>query len=272
MKVRQPGHVTRIVSGCNTQRDRNLAQDWFDRYVSEMSSRFHLHIMAPSVADMMKNSTSSSTGTSKGRTRPLSSAANASAVGKYHYFNKPFGVQHWMKETFQQDSRSSENDHEADNDIIILIDPDMILLKPLVPPAHLLRTGQPVAQRYGYHDNWRTRLKDVGSIVGEGSPAIAKYNVTQAKTLFPAGPPYMVVRRDMQRVSSLTAPATLQILFHIHRLEFAVAVILRNSRSACQAQSLTLVQSSLMRSYVLIAFPNDIHHLEWMVSIMIDCG
>jgi hypothetical protein len=185
MRVKQPGRVTRIVSGCKTQLDRTHVQSHFDQHIVGMSQRFRLHFMASSVADVI--------------VRQSSASLNVSVLETYKFFNKPFGVQDWLKETFVNNYTNDERDHEADKDIIILIDPDMILLKPLIPPSPV-RTGQPVAQRYGYEDDWITQVPNVTTIVGTDSPAFTKYNATQARTLFSAGPPYMFTRRDMNKV------------------------------------------------------------------------
>ena len=41
MKVKQPGHVTRIASGC-TPEEKTVIEDWFDNHIRHMSDRFHL--------------------------------------------------------------------------------------------------------------------------------------------------------------------------------------------------------------------------------------
>jgi hypothetical protein len=42
MKVNQPGDVTRIVSGCNSEQQQEL-QELFDSLIGSMSDRFHIH-------------------------------------------------------------------------------------------------------------------------------------------------------------------------------------------------------------------------------------
>ena len=42
-KVRQPGHVTRIASGC-TEEESDAILEWFDAHVQPLSTRFHLHL------------------------------------------------------------------------------------------------------------------------------------------------------------------------------------------------------------------------------------
>lgn len=198
MKVRQPGHITRIVSGCPDPREQRQAQYWFDNFIAGMSPRFHMHIMTDSVADMVNSDANTGGGGGGG-------GGNTSIVDTYYYFNKPYGVRDWMTKTFKMTDQTKDEVEDADRDIIMLIDPDMILLKPLVPPGvghrPTMRTGQPIAQRYAYEDRWRTSLLNISTIVGPASPAITKYNATEAKEFFPAGPPYMATRRDMDKVS-----------------------------------------------------------------------
>ena len=80
------------------------------------------------------------------------------------YFNKPFGTRHWLENALGYASTSSSNEH--DNHIIILLDPDQIILKPFTadfsqhPEAWRRRTslpywdkithGKPFAQQYGF--------------------------------------------------------------------------------------------------------------------------
>jgi hypothetical protein len=75
-------------------------------------------------------------------------------TAKLFYFNKPFGVRHWMEHVLGFP-------HADDKDaIIILIDPDMILLKPITrffdnstdrwrhDGLTKVTHGHPVAQQY----------------------------------------------------------------------------------------------------------------------------
>ena len=140
-RVQQPGTITRIASGCTPQQRKRVQQD-FDSNIRSISTRFRIHF----------------------------TPGYAKIDGDYFpYFNKPFGVKHWMEETFdypkgyttdnedpphtsggpnsnafsggihskRKDRHSGESDNDRDRDkntdriAIILIDPDMIPLRPL---------------------------------------------------------------------------------------------------------------------------------------------
>lgn len=50
MSVKQPGHVTRIASGCKGEEATKM-QEWFDKDVAPLSKRFHLQ-MTPSFSEV----------------------------------------------------------------------------------------------------------------------------------------------------------------------------------------------------------------------------
>lgn len=183
-KVRQPGHVTRIASGC-TEEESVAIQDWFDAHVANMSSRFHLHLT------------------------PHFSGVEGG--GDYKFFNKPFGLKHWMENAVSAHFDLSQQQ----DDIVILIDPDMVLLRPLVRDfsdereslisprrrKSLLGTrvehGLPFAQTYGLGTQWRAL--DLDAIAGEDSPA-KRVLKNDGFLFYPVGPPYMATVRDMHRI------------------------------------------------------------------------
>ena len=79
MKIQQPGHVTRIASGCQPDEAIKM-QAWFDRDIAPLSQRFHLQ-MTPQFSQV-KNE--------KGE-----------IVGDYKFFNKPFGLKYWLEHSPQ---------------------------------------------------------------------------------------------------------------------------------------------------------------------------
>lgn len=115
-----------------------------------------------------------------------------SKTGKsYDFYNKPYGLKHWLNHT------QSLSDQE---EIVVLIDPDMILLRPISlrvkgNPANLympgtdansedipefIGKGHPVAQLYGLNAPWAndySRNFNRTRICGEGSPCL---KVTEA--------------------------------------------------------------------------------------------
>lgn len=187
MTLRQPGHVTRIASGCEGE-DIQLMQDWFHGHVQGMSSRFHLHL-----------------------TPRFSGVKNEQGeiVGDYKFFNKPFGLKHWMEHAEHMSLQQSD-------DIVILIDPDMLLLRPLTGDfsqdrdtvfsprrlEHILGRkvdhGLPFAQTYGFGAQWQNL--DLDRIAGKESPA-KQYAKAEANLYFPVGPPYVATVRDMYKIA-----------------------------------------------------------------------
>lgn len=107
MQVRQPGHVTRIVSGCEPDEAKAMAM-WFDEKVEFMSKRFHLHL-TPHFSQVVDET--------------------GKIVGDYKFFNKPFGLKHWLENFHLLEFSDGAFSHE--DDIVILIDPDMPLMRPI---------------------------------------------------------------------------------------------------------------------------------------------
>ena len=104
MMVRQPGHVTRIASGCENDEAKAM-QDWFQQSISHMSpTRFHLQL-----------------------TPHFSSVVNDAGefTGDYKFFNKPFGLKYWMENAPQLKFNLQDGTfpQEVQSDIVILIDP-----------------------------------------------------------------------------------------------------------------------------------------------------
>eukprot|EP00977_Amphora_coffeiformis_P007576 scaffold1667_cov173-Amphora_coffeaeformis.AAC.4 len=192
MTVKQPGHVTRIASGCNGEEATNM-QKWFDQDIAPLSKRFHLQ-MTPSFSEV-KNE--------KGE-----------VIGDY-----PFGLKYWLENSPQinYDATTGQFPDNVNHDIVILTDPDMGLLRPLtrdfsndrevvIGPRrkdHILsRTvgpGKPFAQVYGFGVQW-SRL-DLEKIAGEGTPA-SKVNAEDGFRYYPVGPPYMGTVEDMHKIST----------------------------------------------------------------------
>jgi len=231
-KVRQPGTVTRLVSGCTDAQSADLKRIHSER-VQPLAipglQTFELHI-TPAFDD------------SKG--------------GDQKYWNKPNGLLHWMEEslgfgsglglgldgsnTGHEDgsntgsNHGSNHGHEDDDAIVILTDPDMMLLRPITAvftpenyaggwtvtgngngnhngndatldddddDAHVVTHGHPFAQQYGFGDAWLTSLNGrLDEVVPPGSPAL---NVSKkdARNYYPAGPPYVATAKDMYRIA-----------------------------------------------------------------------
>ena len=187
MRVKQPGHVTRIASGCSADEEKAMKQ-WFNTHIQGLSNRFHLHL-TPYFSGVKNDS--------------------GETVGNYKFFNKPFGLKHWMEHA--EHFSLSQSD-----DIVILIDPDMALLRPITGDfsqskevvfgkgrkGHELGTkvahGLPFAQAYGMGTQWEKF--DLDKIAGVDSPA-KKVNQNDGFYFFPAGPPYLATSKDMYAIA-----------------------------------------------------------------------
>lgn len=192
MQVGQPGEVTRIASGCNTTQQQELARRHQTEIVEKMSDKFHIHF------------TPDYSGVGSGK-------------HPYKFFNKPFGLRHWMEHALRFPNRFDG----ADEMIIAVLDPDMILLKPLIndfrtmpmeawnegcferPVRTRVSKGFPIAQEYAFESHWRYQLRDnMKELVGPESP-IHSMSESDAKLYYPAGPPYILAASDLYDVVKL---------------------------------------------------------------------
>ena len=203
-KVRQPGTVTRLVAGCTDEQSKALRKVHRERVIPLQIpglQTFEMHI-TPGFDD--------------------------SGGGDQKYFNKPNGLLHWMEESLGFDGTS---EHEDDASIIIILDPDMMLLRPitedftsknyvggwtdsentrkhsseghdLVDYQHdIVSHGRPHAQRYGFGNGWLTAIEGhMEEVVGPDSPAL-KVSNDDALDYYPAGPPYVATGKDMYQIA-----------------------------------------------------------------------
>ncbi len=108
---------------------------------------------------------------------------------------------------------------EHPNDIIILTDPDFLLLRPLTDDfsdaretlvgnrrksiyakkeSHYVTHGNPYAQTYGLGTQWRKF--DLDAIAGADSPA-KDVDQSEGGLYYPVGPPYLATAADMYQIS-----------------------------------------------------------------------
>lgn len=182
-KVHQPGIVTRITSGCNSEEEKR-EQEFHEMISNTMSSSFKLHLTPhfSSVKDEMGRDT-----------------------GKdYKFFNKPYGLLHWL-----------ENSDETieDDDIIILLDPDQVFTRPITndfsklkdnilvgnTPKTKVEHGSPFAQKYGLGAKWREF--DLETITNSSDTPARKVDSRTALDMYPAGPPYLATAKDMRTIA-----------------------------------------------------------------------
>jgi hypothetical protein len=208
LKVQQPGTVTRIVSGCKPDEAIEL-QTFHDLHIQPMSPHFHLH-MTPGYANV------------KG------------VDGKYKvykYMNKPYGLRHWMEVVLKMNettttTTTTKKDPNVDNGIVMLLDPDMILLRPLVhdftqedvifveknPATRIVKHGFPISQQDGYMSN---KWMDLNTTYITDGEALPKYVTRKSASIhWNTGPPYLATVRDMYRIAkrwTFYAPRVLDV-------------------------------------------------------------
>lgn len=202
MMHKQRGDVTRIVSGCSPE-DEIKMRELHEKQFSVMSPDFLIHF-----------------------TPEFGKQLESEGIGfqKTKYWNKPFGLKHWMEHRFgyvwdNDDSKIAIP--EYDDHIIVLVDPDMLMQKPFVNDFSDVPVDQwnkyyrehsnelmgkviqgiPAAQDYSFGDQWLRHVKDhLDDIVGPESPV---HDVTpeEARLVYSAGPPYWMTARDAFRIS-----------------------------------------------------------------------
>lgn len=202
MVHKQRGDVTRIVSGCSPE-DEIKVREVHEKQFSIMSPNFLVHF-TPEYGKQLQSEHVS--------------------WEKTKYWNKPFGLKHWMEHRFGyvwDDDDSKITVPEFDDHVIVLVDPDMLIQKPFVNdfsgmPQDQWNTyyrknyheivgkvtqGHPAAQDYSFGSKWINPVKDhLTEIVGPDSP-VHKVTDEESRYVFAAGPPYWMTARDAFRIS-----------------------------------------------------------------------
>ena len=232
-KVEQPGTIIRLVSGCTDAQAADLHTIHETRVVPMQLShqKFEMHV-TPDFG---------------------------SGTGDQKYWNKPHGILHWMEVAlgFEHTVNTTTNTktskaHALDDAIIIIVDPDMMLLRPITsnfdttnyvgrwvssknvrhhqaedttPVDYTrdhVRHGHPYAQKYGFGAGWLTSLvgeagdNKLIEIVGPQSPAL-DVSIPDAADYYPAGPPYVATAKDMYQLAKYWVqflPAVYQVFPH----------------------------------------------------------
>lgn len=190
-KVKQPGNVTRLASGCSDEQAKKLTE-FHANHIQTMSERFHLHL-TPDYSRIRLNS---------GR------------FG-YKYMNKPYSVRNWMESALGL----NETQHippSVENNVVILMDPDMILLRPLTgdftkesviwakrPDNENMRVhhGNPMSQQDGYLTSLWADFDMANITHDRNTPAALIKQQGQAPVSWNSGPPYLATVRDMYNIA-----------------------------------------------------------------------
>jgi peptidyl serine alpha-galactosyltransferase len=203
--VGQRGAITRIASGCSDEERKELSSTYSKLFKEHFRTShgskpgedgvtFHVHYTPDFKHDEKTGQ-------------------------KYAFYNKPRGLKHWLD--------NAEPPIPAE-EVVALLDPDMIFLRPLTAIVadakdklynHKLyidkksgkklkdmqdyvKTGQPVAQRYGLGAPWTDdnhKKFNRTYICGHGSPCL---DVPQfdGDEYYSVGPPYIATRTDFDHI------------------------------------------------------------------------
>jgi len=182
-KVGQPGTVTRIASGCNDE-EEGKEKEFQEGIAKDMSPNFRIHFTPhfSKVKDGQGNDTGAD----------------------YKFFNKPFGVLHWLEHS---------EETIADDDIVIILDPDQVFTRTITnnfsnlddnlmvgtDPKTKVERGSPFAQKYGFGTRWRDF--DLETITNSQDTPARQVNNYDAANHYPAGPPYLATKIDMHTIA-----------------------------------------------------------------------
>jgi hypothetical protein len=147
--------------------------------------------------------------------------------------NKPYGVLHWMEHALGLNQKDNHSDELMDG-IVMLLDPDMILLRPLLhdfthqqllwaedaePATTVVKHGFPMAQQDGYMRSvWMQFNASYITNKPEGSYQRAETDSglrmwkSGPPYLGNSGPPYLATVSDMYKIALLWSEYTPRVL------------------------------------------------------------
>jgi peptidyl serine alpha-galactosyltransferase len=181
----QPGTITRIVSGCANKEEEEKMRTIFMEEIHPMepSGRFKIHF-----------------------TPDYSKLKNGKS---FVYFNKPFGMKHWLENSLGYPNRPIHDDA-----IIILVDPDQLIMRPFTNnnftntewkfidkssvPRTSVQHGQPMGQLYAFGLQWKNKVNM--TILGVPDSPVSALSYKDAKAGYVVGPPYAATAQDMYKI------------------------------------------------------------------------
>ncbi|KAL7475584.1 hypothetical protein ACHAW6_001496 [Cyclotella cf. meneghiniana] len=200
LKVKQPGYVTRIASGCDEQKLKE-EREWHETHIQNvMSDRFRIHF-TPGYSGVKDELT-------------------GKVTGDYSFFNKPFGLKHFLEHS-EFMGLSDVGEMKNPDVIVILCDPDFLLLRSITDdfsnqretlispqrkmildkrsPRGVVEHGNPFAQTWmGLGTKWMTF--NIDEIAGKYSPA-KSVDQSNALLFYQVGPPYIGTATDMHKIA-----------------------------------------------------------------------
>jgi peptidyl serine alpha-galactosyltransferase len=192
MKSQQPGKVTRIAA-CKEEQEAKALTAHHKQFIEPMSPNFLLHI-----------------------TPDYSEIKGGEA---FHYFNKPFSCHHWMEHALGYNPKHKQvGDNPHDNVIVILCDPDQIIMRPFTnnqlhntseiwikrtthPIIGYVDHGKPMGQMYGFYDQWATKTNITRYVPKEELPSFVQtMSEAEKRENYAVGPPYLASAFDFYTI------------------------------------------------------------------------
>jgi hypothetical protein len=129
----------------------------------------------------------------------------------HRYMNKPYGVLHWMEDVLGMNEEDNHTDELRDG-IVMLLDPDMILLRPLLHDfTHQNVHGYPMAQQDGYVVSEWMQF-NASHITNKPKESIKRAESESGPRLWNSGPPYLATVGDMYKIALLWTDYTPRVL------------------------------------------------------------
>lgn len=226
MKSGQEGQVTRVASGC-TEEGADALERVFAEQIQTLpfgKNRFHLH---------------------------LTPDYSGTAGFDYKFFNKPFGLLHWMEHGMGWSGNATSKNTIPKDTIVVVLDPDQFLLRPFVadftndPAAvwheadaetkeFVVKEGRPFSQFYGLGAHWLPEFTKgmpdiVEAAINATSPEHSSldpndrdsshlYQWTRGEIVksYAAGPPYIAVASDMYKIVKTWAAVVVPVYQYTH--------------------------------------------------------
>ena len=182
------GNVTRVASCETDEAAESLQKLHIEQIFRPMSNKFRLHT-TPDYSHMVQP--------------------------KYNFFNKPFGIQHWMTHGLKFPQYSSE----YEKTIFVLMDPDQFLLRPFkrdmsTDPEiwsdangfRIVGKGQPMAAKYGFGGQFFSRfnISELLALPGiretASTSGLLKMTMKEMDKEYNIGAPYVVQASDFWNI------------------------------------------------------------------------
>jgi hypothetical protein len=193
-KVGQLGNVTRLLSGCG-KKEEEEQRVFHQTHIRTLSPNFHVHF-TPDFAMVRHHRV-------------------ANKKEYYKYMNKPFSLKHWFEHVLGYNESKPNTPH--DDDVVFLVDPDMILIKPLTHDFHddptvelvgnpdgehrYVHRGHPMAQQDGYLSNQWLHL-DMEKITLVNDSSVLHVKPNEGPIHWNSGPPYLFTAADGYQIAT----------------------------------------------------------------------